>query len=87
MFVIEDELHGEDHGEFATFDDALSELERRSRIAWDERPNRAPCTNWRGCGRNYEVIEYDIVVRPWKQLRRVRVLEVDATGIRWSRES
>lgn len=83
MFVIEDELHAEPQGTFASFADAIVELKRRAGIPWDEEPNRAPCTNWRNCGRSYEVIEYDDSCLPWRKLSRVSVLEVSASGIKW----
>lgn len=87
MFKIEDERHAEPQvGEFATFEDAVAELRRRAQLPWDQQPNVAPCTNWRNCGRNYEVIEYDDSV-PWKELSRTLVLEVDAQGARWSAET
>jgi len=88
MFKIEDERHAElQVGEFATFDDAVAELRRRAHLPWDQQPNVAPCTNWRNCGRYYEVIEYDDSVRPWQELSRTLVLEVDAQGARWSAET
>jgi hypothetical protein len=84
MFVIEDERHAEPQGEFASFADALTELRRRAKIPWDQPPNCAPCTNWRNCGRSYEVIEYDDSHAPWKQLSTVPVLKVSASGVQWS---
>jgi hypothetical protein len=83
VFRIEDERHGEPHGEFASFEEAVAELRRRAQLPWDERPNVAPCTNWRNCGRNYEVVEYDDTVLPWRELRRVEFLEISAQGARW----
>lgn len=88
MFKLEDDRHAEPQvGEFATFDDAVAELRRRAQLPWDQQPNVAPCANWRNCGRSYEVIEYDESVRPWKELSRTLVLEVDAQGARWSAET
>ena len=43
----------------------------------------APCTNWRTCGRAYEIVEYDTSSIPWKELRRVPVLEIDSSGANW----
>lgn len=84
MFVIEDELHAEQQdGEFATFEDALSELKRRSSIPWDHEPNQAPCTAWRTCGRQYVVIEIDQLDASWKEVSRTDVLEVSAKGVTW----
>jgi hypothetical protein len=64
---------------------AIVELQHRAAIPWDHEPNLAPCTNWRNCGRRYELVEYDDTVRPWKELRRFEVLEVSAVGAVWSR--
>src|SRR5574341_1379927 len=84
MFAIEDESHAEIQGEFSSFGEAIGELRRRAGIPWDQGPNRAPCTNWRHCGRDYEVVEYDDSQSPWKEVRRVGVLQVSASGIIWS---
>jgi len=84
MFIIGDERHAEpQEGEFATFADAMVELRRRAALPWNEPPNVAPCTNWRECGRKYEVIEYDDSAKPWRELRRHAVLEVSALGATW----
>jgi hypothetical protein len=84
MFVIEDERHAEPQGEYSSFEQAIAELKRRANIPWDQDPNRAPCTSWLTCGRTYEVIEYDDSHSPWKELRRVAMLEVSASGVKWS---
>ncbi|HET6326568.1 MAG TPA: hypothetical protein VFG04_17970 [Planctomycetaceae bacterium] len=81
VFVIEDELHAEPHGKFPSFRQAVDELRRLAVIPWNAKPNRAPCSNWKACGRNYEVVEYD---ESWTEVRRVSVLEVSASGAKWS---
>ena len=83
MFLIEDELHAEPQGEFATYEEAVTELRRRAKLPWDEEPNAAPCKSWKTCGRRYEVVEYDTASRPWKELRRTALLEISATGVVW----
>lgn len=84
MFVIEDEAHAELHqGQFHTREEAVAELLRRSTVPWDEEPNRAPCTNWRNCGRQYEIVEYDDTITPWKELSRGLTLDISAAGVRW----
>ena len=62
---------------------ALAELRRLATLPWDEPPNQAPCTNWRDCGRMYELIEYDEADHPRRELRRTLVLEVSAAGPQW----
>jgi hypothetical protein len=84
MFVIEDERHAEIQGQFDGFQQAIAELMRRATIPWNEAPNRAPCTDWETCGRTYEVIEYDDSHLPWKELRRVIVLDISSSGVKWS---
>jgi hypothetical protein len=84
MFVIEDELHAEHHGEFATFAEAVAELKRRATIPWDEPPNVAPCVSWKTCGRQYVIIEFDDSDSSCKALRRIPVFEVSAAGVKWS---
>ena len=83
MILIDDEIHCEWCGRFETFSDALAELNSRSTLPWDEEPNRAPCSSWRTCGRRYQLIEYDDSVKPWKELRRVPVLEMSAGVVKW----
>ncbi len=85
MFVIEDELHAEHQGRFISFEEAIAELKRRAEIPWNQDPNRAPCMSWETCGRTYAVIEYDDSHLPWKELRRMTVLDVSASGAKWSR--
>jgi hypothetical protein len=66
MFRIEDERHAEpQEGDFDSFASAVAELKRRAEMRWDEAPNVAPCTNWKDCGRSYEVVEYDTSSHPW----------------------
>jgi hypothetical protein len=84
MFVIEDERHAESQGQFPSFERALAELKQRATIPWNERPNLCPCTNWRNCGRAYEIVEYDDSQTPWREIRRAAVLEVSAAGAKWA---
>ena len=83
-FVIEDELHSEICGEFPSLETALAELKRFASIPWDEEPNVAPCTNWRECGRDYEIIEYEGSPGSWLQVKRVPALEISSKGTKWA---
>ncbi len=83
IFLIEDEAHGESHGQFASYEEALQELKVRAGISWDAEPNKAPCTNWKNCGRRYEIVEFDNSTKPWGQLSRVSVLNISAEGVKW----
>ena len=79
-FIIHDQAHAEWQGDY----DSLEELKRRATIPWNESPNVCPCTSWRTCGRDYEIIEFDISVEPWIELRRLEILKVLAKGVIWS---
>ncbi len=83
MVYIEDDIHCELEGPFATFEDAIAELHRRAAIAWDTPPNQAPCTSWRTCGRKYFILEYDNSEFT-KVLRKVRVLDISSKGANWN---
>lgn len=84
MFVIEDEWHAEPQsGEFDSFEDAMKELQRLSKIPWNQEPNLAPCSGWQSCGRRYEIFEYDVGLTPWKVISHQPVLEIDAKSVRW----
>jgi len=84
VVVIEDQMHAEMHGTFGTVEQAFAELVRRAALAWDEPPNRCPCISWRKCGREYEILEYDDAVQPWRVSRRFGSLEVSSGGVVWS---
>jgi hypothetical protein len=84
MFVIEDEIHAEWQGRYASFEEAIGELQRRAAVPWNLPPNVAPCMSWKTCGREYVIIEFDDSLLPWKPLRRVCVLEVSSSGVKWS---
>jgi len=81
-FVIEDDIHAEHVGPFHSFDAAMSELQRLAAIAWDQPPNRCPCTSWRTCEREYSIIEYDDLAASSKSLGPT--LNISAKGVQWS---
>lgn len=82
-FVIEDELHCEIIGEFVAKLDAVERLKRLAQAPWDEQPNCAPCTNWKTCGREYVLIEYDTASEPWGELSRSAALKISAAKVEW----
>jgi hypothetical protein len=83
-FLIEDVNHGEIHGSFADTDSAMTELRRRSALAWDDPPNRAPCGEWRTCGREFYLLEASGTGPEFRVLRNVSVLQIRAAGVRWN---
>jgi hypothetical protein len=87
MFVIEDEAHAEWYGQYKSIAEAMEELQKLSTIPWDQEPNKAPCTNWKNCGRKYELNEYDSSTLPWKEVRRISALHINASGVEWSPNS
>ncbi|WP_430420010.1 hypothetical protein [Phenylobacterium sp.] len=83
MFVIEDDIHADQMSKFEARADALVELRRLAAIPWDQDPNTAPCTNWRNCGREYRLIEYDTTTMPWREVASTPALNISAAGMRW----
>lgn len=83
IFLIEDEAHAELQGEYATFKDAVVELKRRMNIPWNQEPNICPCTSWKTCGRNYEIVEYETDKKPWKEINRTLVLAISQKMKKW----
>ena len=85
LFVIDDDIHCDLWSTFPTFELALAELRRRAQLPWDQEPNRAPCKQWRTCGRRYVVMELENSQEiPRKVLRRDIVLKVSAGGAEWA---
>jgi hypothetical protein len=85
IYVINDERHDEWQSEHATLREAINELQRLTLISWDQEPNRAPCVSWRTCGREYEIVEYDPSVMPWREVQRLPALEINRAGVRWAK--
>jgi hypothetical protein len=83
-FVIEDAFHSEFIGEFDSRAEAIAELRRLSKLPWDENPNQAPCTSWRNCGREYQLIEFDTADYPWKEIDRQLAFDVSSEGVKWT---
>lgn len=82
MVYIEDDIHAELEGPFATFENAVAELHRRAAIAWDSPPNQAPCASWRTCGRQYFIREYDNS-ETGRVLRETHVFDISSNGVNW----
>jgi hypothetical protein len=77
VFIIEDEIHAEtQEGEYATFEEAVAELQRRASLPWDVPPNRPPCMSWRTCERRYIIIDLE-------SLHRIPFLRLCADETNW----
>jgi len=85
MFIIEDEIHAEWCGEFESFSEAFAELQNRSKIPWDQKPNVCPCMSWKTCEREYSIVEFDSSTEPWRQISRKPVLTISAKGAIWDK--
>jgi hypothetical protein len=66
MFIIVDLIHCDYLSRHRTYALALGKLKKLAKIPWDSYPNKAPCTQWRKCGREYFIREFDIDESPWK---------------------
>ena len=84
LFVIEDEFHAEPQGEFKNYNSAFEELERRTKIPWDEKPNKCPCSSWRDCHRHMQIVEYDTSSEPWEEINTTYIYSISSSGIEWA---
>ncbi len=82
-YLIVDELHSEEESAHGSFEAAVQRLKELATIHWDEEPNRAPCTSWETCGRQYEIVEYEGEADSRSYLRTIPALEVSAKGVVW----
>ncbi|GGC06232.1 hypothetical protein GCM10011352_35590 [Marinobacterium zhoushanense] len=82
-FSIEDEVHAEWQGDFSTFEDALNELKRRSKIPWNQEPNKCPFISWESCERIYTISEVEIGDETYSPIREAEVLNVSSKGVIW----
>ena len=78
-YLIQDEFHCERQWEYNSFNEALLEIERISKLPYDIEPNICPCTSWKTCGRDYIIIEYENGV----EIKRSEILEIWADWIKW----
>jgi len=84
MFIIEDNFHAESLPEkYETFDRALEELIKISRIPYGQGPNIAPCSNIEGCERWYHILQYDDSTTPWKLLSDIEMLRMSPNEVKW----
>ena len=82
LFVVSDNIHTDQSGDFDGREAALREIRRRALIPWDEEPNLSPCTEWRTCGRVYAVAEYsDQPSRTF--IRSTPIVMISAAGVHW----
>ena len=81
-FTIEEEGHADYLGEFNTFEEALFELEKISKIPWGTKPNVSPCST-PYCSRDYTINEFDVSKKQWKLIKNNFVLSVDPDGSVW----
>ena len=84
-FFVYDEIHAELQGEFATFEEALQAIRAWAKLPWDAEPNRAPCQQWRTCGRNYEIREYHAAATD-ELIANTEICEIRASGVVWAVE-
>lgn len=78
MFTIYDDIHCDYTGNFETKEAGLAELDRLSKLPWDQEPNTAPCKGWKECGRKWKLIEYDGVIEPLNKERLIAVITVES---------
>jgi len=88
-FRIEDKTHCDDHGTFESFQDAYDAIIGFTSIPWDKRPNRAPCRNWRNCGRYFQIVESRSWTCPesekvkYEHVGTTEICKISCEGVLW----
>lgn len=83
-FRIEDEIHADGFREFESFQGALNEVQRLAALPWDSEPVVAPCSSWRTCGRDFEIVEFHKTSPYPTEIARTPIAELRASGLKWS---
>ena len=81
IFVVEDDFHAELMGKFSSKEEARELLERL-RANPSALENRAPCTSWKTCSRQYYLLEYEDSQTPWAKLSSEPAFEVRQGQVR-----
>ena len=71
-------------GRFDSFEAARIAIVGFVSNPWDEEPSRAPCRNWKNCGRWYDIIETD---EDGAFVASTSVCKIDSEGIIWLDEA
>jgi hypothetical protein len=82
-FVIEDETHCEQIGDFHSLDEVRSELKRIASVPWGTEPNKAPCGSGDRCERRYVLIVGNYLDGVWNQTSRTSIFHINANELAW----
>jgi len=80
-YIIEDQIHCEWIWKYNSISDATSELQRLLKLPWNKDKNLAPCMSYKTCGREYELIEYNIKWDIWDEVSRYPIFDIKSSGI------
>ena len=79
-FVLEDDIHAEYIAEFDTFDSALKKAEELAALPWDDEQNKCPCSSWKTCERQYDIVEFQVIGDNWGEINRTEVFKISSAG-------
>lgn len=86
-YIIQDTIHCEYIWEYDNLTSALEILKNLSKLWWDKDKNKASCSSWETCGREYEFIEYEISWDKWEELNREAIFDISNSGIVFHKNS
>ena len=79
-FIVDDQRHCQRMGQFDSYEAARLAIIGFVSNPWNEKPNRAPCSNWKKCGRHYDIIETS---ESGAYLTSTPVCKIDCEGVIW----
>jgi hypothetical protein len=82
-FAINDSIHLDQEGTYRSIDAALARLRQLARQPWDAAPNRAPCSSWESCGRDWEILEYEVETIPWQLRETIPAVSISRDAVTW----
>ena len=83
IFVLEDNVHAEHVGEYELFNDALEKAKELYLIPWDKEPNKCPYLSWKTCGREYRIVNFEVVQDKWNELARSEIFSISSSKKEW----
>lgn len=82
IWWIEEIWHCEIIGKYKTYSEARNKINELSKLPWWARPNLPPCGSKTCLSYEYEIIEYDTSIIPYKLIKRELALIISKNEVK-----